>query len=133
MPSQARQLVPAPWVTPYSAATGFTICRAAGGQEGLILTLECSFGHQATSILIASVDIAGEESKVLACFGQPQHPTCLLSPGPALVAGREDFRAAEVPQLLSHHPHVAAHEQLCEQPALGPAMFWAGGDAPSNP
>lgn len=67
---------------------------------------------------------------MLACFRQPLHPGCPLPPGPALVAGREagreDFRAAEVPQLLSHHPHVAVHEQLREQPALDPATFWRG-------
>lgn len=41
------------------------------------------------------------------------------SPCPALVAGREDFRAAEVPQLLSHHPHVAVHKHVREQPRFG--------------
>lgn len=98
--------------------------------QGLIPNLTCSFGPQATSILTASADIPGEESKVLTCFGQPWHPGCPLPPGPALVAGREagreDFRAAEVPRLLSHHLHVAAHEQLCEQPASGPATFQWG-------
>lgn len=77
-----------------------------GDQEGLILSIASSFGSQATSILIASTDIDGEESKVLASFRQPQHPGCLLPRGPALVTGRENFGAAKV--LLSHHPHAAA-------------------------
>jgi len=49
---------------------------------------------------------------VLACFRQPRHPGCLLPPGPASgagreEAGREDSRAAKVPQLLSHHPSLS--------------------------
>lgn len=69
-------------------------CRAArdggGGQEGLILSLVCSFSPQATSILIASADIPGEESKVLACFRQPLHPGCLLPPAQLwLQAGKQ--------------------------------------------
>lgn len=43
---------------------------------------------------------------------------------------QEDFRAATVPQLLSLHPHVAAHEQLCEQSASGPAMSGGGDRCP---
>lgn len=115
-------------------------CRAArdggGGQEGLILSLVCSFSLQATSILIASADIPGEESKVLACFRQPLHPGCLLPPGPALVAGREaGRRISEQPQCLScsAFTHTWQHTSSFVSSRHRVLPCLAGGtDAPSN-
>lgn len=62
---------------------------------------------------------------MLACFRQPLHPSASFpQPGFGCRQGsKQEGRAAKVPQLLSHHPHVAAHEQLCEQPASSPDIF----------
>lgn len=83
-PSGAQQVLPAPQVAPSSAAAAPTGCGAAEGQEGLILCLVCSFGPQATSVLLASANNPGEEEKALVCSRQPLPPGCLLPPGPAV-------------------------------------------------
>lgn len=78
----------------------------------LILSFEDPLVPRPHQFLIVPEDIPCEGSKVQICFRQTLHPICLLPLGPALIAGREagrqDYRAAKVPQLLSHHPHGAA-------------------------
>lgn len=84
MPSGAQQVLPAPQVAPSSTAAGPTGCGAAEGQEGLILCLVCSFGPQATSVLLASANNPGEEEKALVCSRQPLP----APPWPSCGAGR---------------------------------------------
>lgn len=111
-PPQAWQLVPVPQFTLRSAAAGPA---AAGFNPEPHVLLQ--FPGHLNFNCICRYFPGGVRS---ACLLQIAVASWLpASPWSSFDAGREDFRAAEVPWLLSYHPHVAAHEQ----PALCPATL----------